>query len=55
VRISFSKTPLPRSDFRSIAMLFYRLIVENQAEIDRILTEYGVPLLDEQGHLKTAP
>ena len=32
-----------------------RLIVENQAEIDRILTEYGVPLLDEQGHLKTAP
>jgi quinoprotein dehydrogenase-associated probable ABC transporter substrate-binding protein len=32
-----------------------RLIVENQAEIDGILTEYGVPLLDEQGHLKTAP
>ena len=32
-----------------------RLIAENQAEIDRILTEYGVPLLDEQGHLKTAP
>jgi quinoprotein dehydrogenase-associated probable ABC transporter substrate-binding protein len=32
-----------------------RLIVENQAEIDRILTKYGVPLLDEQGHLKTAP
>jgi quinoprotein dehydrogenase-associated probable ABC transporter substrate-binding protein len=32
-----------------------RLIVENQAEIDRVLTEYGVPLLDEQGHLKTAP
>ena len=26
-----------------------RLIAENQAEIDRILTEYGVPLLDEQG------
>src|ERR1700733_370529 len=32
-----------------------RLIVENQAEIDRILMEYGVPLLDEQGHLITAP
>jgi quinoprotein dehydrogenase-associated probable ABC transporter substrate-binding protein len=30
-----------------------RLIVDNQPEIDHILTEYGVPLLDEQGHLKT--
>jgi quinoprotein dehydrogenase-associated probable ABC transporter substrate-binding protein len=28
-----------------------RLITENQPEIDRILTEYGVPLLDEQGRL----
>ena len=28
-----------------------RLIAENQPEIDRILTEYGVPLLDEQGNL----
>jgi quinoprotein dehydrogenase-associated probable ABC transporter substrate-binding protein len=26
-----------------------RLIAESQPEIDRILTEYGVPLLDEQG------
>jgi quinoprotein dehydrogenase-associated probable ABC transporter substrate-binding protein len=26
-----------------------RLITENQPEIDRILEEYGVPLLDEQG------
>jgi quinoprotein dehydrogenase-associated probable ABC transporter substrate-binding protein len=26
-----------------------RLIVENRPEIDRILSEYGVPLLDEQG------
>lgn len=26
-----------------------RLIAENQPEIDRLLTEYGVPLLDEQG------
>jgi quinoprotein dehydrogenase-associated probable ABC transporter substrate-binding protein len=26
-----------------------RLIAENQPEINRILTEYGVPLLDEQG------
>jgi len=26
-----------------------RLISENQQEIDKILTEYGVPLLDEQG------
>ncbi len=32
-----------------------RLIAENQAEIDRILMEYGVPLLDEQGHLITTP
>ena len=30
-----------------------RLIIENQPEIDHILEEYGVPLLDEQGHLKT--
>lgn len=30
-----------------------RLITENQPEIDHILTEYGVPLLDEQGKLKT--
>ncbi len=29
-----------------------RLIAENQPEIDKILTQYGVPLLDEQGHLK---
>jgi quinoprotein dehydrogenase-associated probable ABC transporter substrate-binding protein len=29
-----------------------RLIAENQPEIDKILTEYGVPLLDEQGRLK---
>ncbi|HXA26545.1 MAG TPA: substrate-binding domain-containing protein [Acetobacteraceae bacterium] len=28
-----------------------RLIAENQPEIDRILEEYGVPLLDEQGNL----
>jgi ABC-type amino acid transport substrate-binding protein len=28
-----------------------RLITENRAEIDRILTDYGVPLLDEQGKL----
>jgi quinoprotein dehydrogenase-associated probable ABC transporter substrate-binding protein len=28
-----------------------RLIAESQAEIDRILVEYGVPLLDEQGKL----
>jgi hypothetical protein len=27
-----------------------RLIKENQAEIDKILTDYGVPLIDEQGH-----
>ena len=31
-----------------------RLIAESQPEIDRILSEYGVPLLDEQGKL-TAP
>jgi len=30
-----------------------RLIAENQPEINRILTEYGVPLLDEQGKLIT--
>lgn len=29
-----------------------RLIAEEQPEIDRILTEYGVPLLDEQGQPK---
>ncbi|HYZ21228.1 MAG TPA: substrate-binding domain-containing protein [Rhodopila sp.] len=29
-----------------------RLIAENQGEIDTILASYGVPLLDEQGHLK---
>jgi hypothetical protein len=28
-----------------------RLIIENRAEIDRILTDYGVPLLDDQGKL----
>jgi mxaJ protein len=28
-----------------------RLIAENKPEIDHILTEYGVPLLDEQGRL----
>ena len=27
-----------------------RLIQENQSEIDKILTDYGVPLIDEQGH-----
>ena len=27
-----------------------RLIQENQAEIDKILVNYGVPLIDEQGH-----
>jgi quinoprotein dehydrogenase-associated probable ABC transporter substrate-binding protein len=32
-----------------------RLIVENQPEIDRILAEYGVPLLDEQGRLTPMP
>lgn len=30
-----------------------RLIAENQPEIDKILASYGVPLLDDQGHLKT--
>jgi quinoprotein dehydrogenase-associated probable ABC transporter substrate-binding protein len=30
-----------------------RLITENQPEINRILTEYGVPLLDDQGKLTT--
>jgi quinoprotein dehydrogenase-associated probable ABC transporter substrate-binding protein len=30
-----------------------RLIAENQPEIDRILQDYGVPLLDEQGKLIT--
>jgi quinoprotein dehydrogenase-associated probable ABC transporter substrate-binding protein len=30
-----------------------RLIAENQPAIDQILEEYGVPLLDEQGKLKT--
>jgi len=29
-----------------------RIIVDNQPEIDQILERYGVPLLDEQGHLK---
>jgi hypothetical protein len=28
-----------------------RLIVENQPEINRILSDYGVPLLDEEGKL----
>jgi hypothetical protein len=28
-----------------------QLITENQPEINRILTEYGVPLLDDQGKL----
>jgi ABC-type amino acid transport substrate-binding protein len=30
-----------------------KLIAESQPETDKILTEYGVPLLDEQGHLKS--
>ena len=30
-----------------------RLITENQPDIDKILVEYGVPLLDEQGQLKS--
>ena len=30
-----------------------RLIIDNQPEIDHILEGFGVPLLDEQGHLKT--
>jgi quinoprotein dehydrogenase-associated probable ABC transporter substrate-binding protein len=29
-----------------------RIITENQPEIDRILQQYGVPLLDEQGKLR---
>lgn len=29
-----------------------RLITDNQAEIDKILTSYGVPLLNEQGQIK---
>ncbi|MBV9249385.1 MAG: substrate-binding domain-containing protein [Acetobacteraceae bacterium] len=29
-----------------------RLIAENQPEVDRILSEYGVPLLNEQGKLE---
>jgi ABC-type amino acid transport substrate-binding protein len=29
-----------------------RLIAENQADIERILREYGVPLLDAQGDIK---
>jgi ABC-type amino acid transport substrate-binding protein len=29
------------------------LIAENQPAIDRILGDYGVPLVDEQGKLKT--
>ena len=32
-----------------------RLIAESQPEIDRILAEYGVPLLDEHGQLTKAP
>jgi quinoprotein dehydrogenase-associated probable ABC transporter substrate-binding protein len=32
-----------------------RLIAENQAEINQLLTEFGVPLLDEQGRQITAP
>lgn len=32
-----------------------QLIAANQTEIDRILTQYGVPLLDEQGRLMTTP
>jgi hypothetical protein len=30
-----------------------RLIADNQPAIDQILEQYGVPLLDEQGQLKT--
>ncbi len=30
-----------------------RIIAENQPEIDRILQQYGVPLLDEQGKLRS--
>ena len=32
-----------------------RLIAENQSDIDRILRDYGVPLMDEQGRLIKAP
>ena len=32
-----------------------RLIAESQPEIDRILAEYGVPMLDEQGRPIKAP
>jgi quinoprotein dehydrogenase-associated probable ABC transporter substrate-binding protein len=32
-----------------------QLIAANQTEIDRILTQYGVPLLDEQGKLIAPP
>ena len=28
-----------------------RLIAENQEAIDKLLADYGVPLLDEQGNL----
>jgi len=30
-----------------------RIIAEAQPEIDRILQQYGVPLMDEQGNLVT--
>jgi hypothetical protein len=30
-----------------------RLITDNQPEINRILQQYGVPLLDEQGNVVT--
>jgi quinoprotein dehydrogenase-associated probable ABC transporter substrate-binding protein len=30
-----------------------RLIAENRSEIDKLLASYGVPLLDEQGQLKS--
>jgi len=30
-----------------------RVIAENRSEVDRILSEYGVPLLDEQGRLES--
>ena len=33
--------------------LLNRLLAESQPEIDHILAAYGVPLLDEQGHLMT--
>jgi quinoprotein dehydrogenase-associated probable ABC transporter substrate-binding protein len=32
-----------------------RLIAENRTEIDHVLAGYGVPLLDEQGHLTATP